>query len=154
MTEKLIEPRRRSISKNVVEAIDLMIGGKAKNITEAAEQVGIARETLSRNLSRPDVGKTMRQKFLKSLAMAAGRASSFVLGLAGIQPATQPKAEKDVYGPGRPAAGRQARFVDPGGDRRRERNIDAHGTRYRQGLFGSKSAEGTSESQKAQFGNG
>jgi hypothetical protein len=109
MTEKLPEPRRRPISKKVVKAIDLMIGGKAKNITEAADQVGIARETLSRNLSRPDVGEAMRHKILKSLAMAAGRASAvkidlmesdnsivrerasgFVLGVLGIAP--QPTA--------------------------------------------------------------
>jgi hypothetical protein len=99
------ESRRRPISKKVTRAIDLMIGGKAKNITEAAEQVGIARETLSRNLSRPDVGEQMRTKVMKSLAMAAGRASavkvdlmesdnaivrerasSFVLGMIGIAP--------------------------------------------------------------------
>jgi hypothetical protein len=103
------EPRRRPISKKVIRAIDLMIGGKAKNITEAADQVGIARETLSRNLSRPDIGETMRQKVVRSLAMAAGRASavkvdlmesdnaivrerasSFVLGMIGIAPQPNP----------------------------------------------------------------
>lgn len=106
---KLPEPRRRPISKKVMKAISLMIDGKAKNITEAAEQVGIARETLSRNLSRPDVADTMRQQVIKSLAAAAARASavkvdlmesenaivreratSFVLGMIGVAPEQKP----------------------------------------------------------------
>jgi hypothetical protein len=100
-------PRR--ISKKVRAAIDLMIGGKAKNITEAAAQVGVARETLSRNLSRPDVTDLMRQRIIKSMAIAAGRASavkvdllesdnaivrerasSFVLGMIGVAPQQNP----------------------------------------------------------------
>jgi hypothetical protein len=104
-TEKLPEPRRRPVSKKVMKAIDLMIGGKAKTITDAAAQVGLARETLSRSLSRPDVAEIMRQRIIKSMAMAAGRASalkidmmesdnavvaeratSYVLGMIGIAP--------------------------------------------------------------------
>jgi hypothetical protein len=92
-----------------------MIGGKAKTITEAADQVGLARETLSRNLSRPHVAEIMRQRVVKSRAMAAGRASavkidlmesdnavvadrasSFVLGLLGIQPATTPSVNLNI----------------------------------------------------------
>jgi hypothetical protein len=107
--------KRRPISKKVMKAIHLMIAGKAKTITDAAEQVGLPRETLSRNLSRPDVAETMRQLVIKSLAMAAGRASavkidlmesdnavvadrasSFVLGLLGIQPATTPSVNINV----------------------------------------------------------
>ena len=114
-TEKLTKPRRRPISKKVIRAIDLMLGGKAKNITEAAEQVGIARETLSRNLSRPDVAEQMRTKVMKSLAMAAGRASaikidlmesdnaivrdratSFVLGMIGVAPQQNPTVNISV----------------------------------------------------------
>jgi hypothetical protein len=104
-TEKLPEPRRRPISRKVVQAIELMIGGKAKNITEAAAAIGMPRETLSRNLSRPDIAEQIRQKASKALIMAAARASavkidllesdnsivrertsSFVLGLIGIAP--------------------------------------------------------------------
>lgn len=103
--ESLPPPRPRRISKKVLRAIDLMIGGKVKNITEAAKEVGIARETLSRNLSRPDIAENMRQSVIRSLAMAAGRASavkvelmesenaivrdratSFVLGMIGVAP--------------------------------------------------------------------
>lgn len=69
----------------------------------------LVRESLSRALSKPHVAEHMRQKVLRSLAIAATRAgatkvelldsanemvrdlaSSFVLGLAGIQPATTP----------------------------------------------------------------
>jgi hypothetical protein len=103
-------PTRR-ISKKVARAIDLMVSGECKKITEAAEKVGMARESLSRALSTPHVAEHLRQKVLRHLAIAAAaaragatkvdlldsdseiardRASSFVLGLAGIQPATTP----------------------------------------------------------------
>jgi hypothetical protein len=109
-----IGPPKR-ISKTVLKAIELMIDGKAKTITEAADQVGLARETLSRNLSRPHVAEIMRQRVVKSLGMAAGRASavkidlmesdnavvadrasSFFLGLLGIQPATSPSVNLNI----------------------------------------------------------
>jgi hypothetical protein len=77
----IIGPKRRPISKKVMKAIHLMIAGKAKTITDAAEQVGLPRETLSRNLSRPDVTETMRQLVIKSLASAAGRASAVKIDL-------------------------------------------------------------------------
>jgi hypothetical protein len=108
-TADITGPKRRPISKKVMKAIHLMIAGKAKTITDAAEQVGLPRETLSRNLSRPDVAETMRQQVIKSLAMAAGRASAvkidlmesensivaerattFVLGMIGIAPQPNP----------------------------------------------------------------
>jgi hypothetical protein len=101
--------RPRRISKKITTAIDLMVSGECKKITEAAEKVGLARESLSRALSKPHIAEHLRQKVLRSLAIAAtragatkvelldsanemvrDRASSFVLGLAGIQPATSP----------------------------------------------------------------
>jgi hypothetical protein len=100
-------PRR--ISKKVRAAIDAMVSGECKKIIEAAEKVGLARESLSRALSTPHVAEHLRQKVLRHLAIAAARAgatktelldsdseiardraSTFVLGLAGIQPATTP----------------------------------------------------------------
>jgi hypothetical protein len=106
--DKLPEPKRRPISRKVVQAIELMIGGKAKNITEAAAAIGMPRETLSRNLSRPDIAEQIRTNCTKALIMAAPRASavkidlmesdnaivrerasSFVLGLIGIAPQQQ-----------------------------------------------------------------
>jgi hypothetical protein len=107
-------PARR-ISKKVIAAIDAMVSGECKKISEAAERVGLARESLSRALSKPHVAELMRQKVLRSLAMAAARAgatkielldsaselvrdraSSFVLGLAGIQPASSPSVNLNI----------------------------------------------------------
>src|SRR6202051_2275159 len=93
-------PKR--ISKKVRAAIDLMVSGECKKIIEAAEKVGLARESLSRALSTPHVAEHLRQKVLRHLAIGAARAgatktelldsaseivrdraSTFVLGLAG-----------------------------------------------------------------------
>jgi transposase-like protein len=101
-------PTRR-ISKKVRAAIDAMVSGDCKTIKEAAEKVGLARESLSRALSKPHVAEHLRQKVLRHLAIAAARAgatkvelldsanemvrdraSTFVLGLADIAPATAP----------------------------------------------------------------
>jgi hypothetical protein len=103
-----IGPPKR-ISKKVRAAIDAMVSGDCKKICDAAAKVGLARESLSRALSTPHVAEHLRQKVLRHLAihaaragatkvdlldssneMARDRASSFVLGLAGIQPATNP----------------------------------------------------------------
>src|SRR5882757_4780253 len=107
-------PARR-VSKKVIAAIDKMVSGECKNITEAAEAVGLARESLSRALSKPHVAELMRTKVLRSLAMASARAgatkvelldsdnamardraSTFVLGLAGIAPATTPTVNVSI----------------------------------------------------------
>jgi hypothetical protein len=100
-------PKR--ISKKVRAAIDAMVSGDCKKITEAAAKVGLARESLSRALSTPHIADHLRQKVIRHLAIAASRAgavkvdlldspseiardraSSFVLGLAGIAPAATP----------------------------------------------------------------
>jgi hypothetical protein len=102
-----LPPRR--ISKKVRAAIDAMVSGECKKICEAAEKVGLARESLSRALSTPHVAEHLRQKVLRHLAIAAARAgavkgelldsdnemvrdraSTFVLGLADIAPASAP----------------------------------------------------------------
>jgi hypothetical protein len=101
-------PHKR-ISAKVRRAIDAMVSGDCKKISEAAEKVGLARESLSRALSTPHFAQHLRDKVLRHLAIAAARAgavkgelldspseiardrvSSFVLGLAGIQPAATP----------------------------------------------------------------
>jgi hypothetical protein len=101
-------PAKR-ISKKVRRAIDAMVTGDCKQIKEAAEKVGLARESLSRALSTPHVAQHLREKVVRHLAIQAARAgyvkgelldsdndiardraSSFILGLAGIQPATSP----------------------------------------------------------------
>jgi hypothetical protein len=107
-------PARR-ISKKVRGAIDLMVSGDCKKICDAAAKVGLARESLSRALSTPHVAEHLRQKVLRHLAIAAARAdyvkgelldsdnaiardraSSFILGLAGIQPATNPSVSVNL----------------------------------------------------------
>jgi hypothetical protein len=109
-----IGPPKR-ISKRVRAAIDAMVTGECKTIKEAAEKVGLARESLSRALSTPHVAEHLRMKVLRTLAMAAARAgavkidlmdsdnaiardraSSFVLGLAGIAPATSPSLSLNI----------------------------------------------------------
>jgi hypothetical protein len=103
------------ITRKVRTAIDAMVAGDSKNITAAAEKVGLARESLSRALSKPHVAEHLRQKVVRSLAMASARAgavkqelldcdntmvrdraSSFILGLAGIQPATSPSVNVNI----------------------------------------------------------
>jgi transposase-like protein len=103
------------ISGKVKAAIDAMVSGDCKNIKAAAEKVGVARESLSRALNKPHIAEFMRQKVIRSLAMASARAgavkqelldsdnamvrdraSSFVLGLAGIHPATTPSVNVNI----------------------------------------------------------
>jgi hypothetical protein len=107
--------RKRRISKRVSAAIDLMVDGECKKICDAAAKVGLARESLSRALSKPHIAEFMRQKVARSLALASARAgavkqelldcdnamvrdraSTFVLGLAGIQPDTAPSLSLNI----------------------------------------------------------
>jgi hypothetical protein len=109
-----IGPPKR-ISKKVRAAIDLMVSGDCKKICDAAAKVGLARESLSRALSTPHVAEHLRQKVMRHLAIAGARAgavkvdlldsdnaiardraSTFVLGLAGIQPATNPSVSVNL----------------------------------------------------------
>jgi hypothetical protein len=101
-------PARR-ISKKVRTAIGYMVNGECKQIVDAATKAGLARETLSRALSQPHVAEHLRQRVLRHLAIQAARAgavkgelldcsnemvrdraSTFVLGLADIAPASAP----------------------------------------------------------------
>ncbi|WP_377830322.1 hypothetical protein ACFKHW_17330 [Bradyrhizobium lupini] len=107
MTEKLPAPvaKPKPISKKIRAAIDAMVSGDAKTITDAAEKAGISREHLSRELGRPHIAKLLHDKTARNLSIHAAkagatkvdlmssaidmvrdRASSFVLGLAGIAP--------------------------------------------------------------------
>jgi hypothetical protein len=86
-----------------------LVSGQCKQITQAAERVGLARESLGRALDKPHVAEYLRQKVLRHLAtqaaragavkgelldsdneMVRDRASTFILGLADIAPATAP----------------------------------------------------------------
>jgi hypothetical protein len=97
------------ITAKVRRAVELMATGECKLIKDAAEKVGLARESLGRALAKPHVIEHMRQRAIRTIAQAAGRAaevkaelldcgdsmardraSSFILGTAGIGPATAP----------------------------------------------------------------
>jgi hypothetical protein len=109
------QSKMKRISTKVRAAIDLMVSGKWKKIVDAAREVGRARESLSRALSKPHIAEHMRQPVMESLAWAAARAgaikielldspsehvrdnaSSFLLGLAGIKPETSPTISVNV----------------------------------------------------------
>src|SRR5450432_314457 len=66
----------RRVSKKITAAIDAMVSGECKNITEAAQKAGLARESLSRALSKPHVAELVRTKVLRHLAIAATRAGA------------------------------------------------------------------------------
>jgi hypothetical protein len=114
MTDK---PKR--ISAKVRNAIEAMVAGTAKTITEAADHAGLSREHLSRELSKPHITEHLRQKIKRSLAVGAvragatklalldspnemvrDRASSFVLGLMGIVPESSPVDRATTQQPG------------------------------------------------------
>jgi hypothetical protein len=99
----------------VRRALDLMARGECKQIKDAAEKAGLARESLSRALAKPHVVEYMRQRAVRTIQMAAGRAaevkaelldcgdsmardraSTFVLGTAGIGPATAPSINVNI----------------------------------------------------------
>jgi hypothetical protein len=105
----VVPDKHLRITARVRRAIDLMATGQSKTITETAEKVGMARESLGRALAKPHVVEHMRLRALRTIQMAAGRAaevkaelldcgdsvardraSTFVLGTAGIGPATAP----------------------------------------------------------------
>jgi hypothetical protein len=103
------------ITAKVRRAIDLMATGQCRQITEAAEKVGLARESLGRALAKPHIVEHMRQRAIRTIAQAAARAaevkgelldcgdsmardraSTFVLGTAGIGPATAPALSLNI----------------------------------------------------------
>ena len=108
-----VPPKR--ISAKVRAAIGYMVNGDCKKVCEAAEKAGLARETLSRALSTPHVAEHLRTQTVRRLSIAAARAgatkvelldgdseivrdraSSFVLGLAGIAPASTPSVAVNI----------------------------------------------------------
>lgn len=97
--------KAKPISKKIRAAIDAMVRGEVKTITAAAEQAGLSREHLSRELGRPHIAKLLQEKVARNLAMSSARAgatkvdlldsandmvrdraSSFILGLSGHSP--------------------------------------------------------------------
>jgi hypothetical protein len=101
--DKSAQPKR--ITKKIRAAVDTLVQGDAKSITEAAEKAGLSRSHLSRELGKPHITAHLGDKVLRNLAvnsakagatkvqlldsaneMVRDRASSFILGLAGISP--------------------------------------------------------------------
>src|SRR5690349_15580085 len=81
MTDKLPAATDRPhkpkpISRKVREAIARLASGESKTVTDAAEKVGIVREHLSRQLSKPHIAAYMHQKVQRNLAIAATRAGA------------------------------------------------------------------------------
>jgi hypothetical protein len=114
-TLPVVQPKPRPISRRVKRAIGMMVRGEVKTITAAAELAGLSREALSRALSKSHIIQYLHEKTQRSLAIAAGRAgavkvelldsrnarvrsdaSTFVLGLAGIKPATDPQVSINI----------------------------------------------------------
>jgi hypothetical protein len=103
----VLPDKQLRITPKVRQAIELLATGKCKTQTEAAEHVGLTRETISRSLAKPHIIEHMRQRAVRTVALAAPRAaevkaelmdcadnmvrdrsSSFVLAVAGIAPDT------------------------------------------------------------------
>ena len=113
---EITQPKPKPISRKVREAINFMVttDGKSGTVTAAALHAGLTREHLSRELGRPHVAALLRQKVSATRnqcrqgrrdqgqlldcdnAMVKDRASTFILGLAGIQPATQPSVNVNI----------------------------------------------------------
>src|ERR1700686_3992952 len=67
--------KTRRIPEKTRRAIELLATGKCKTQTEATAAVGTTRETLCRNLAKPHILEFMRQRAMRTIAMAAGRAA-------------------------------------------------------------------------------
>jgi hypothetical protein len=108
-----VAPRR--ISAKVRAAIGYLVRGECKTLAEAAEKAKFTRENLSRALDKPHVAEYLRQQTLRRLGLAAARAghtkvelldsdseivrdraSTFVLGLAGIAPAAESSVNVNI----------------------------------------------------------
>jgi hypothetical protein len=105
----------KPISPKIRAAIDSLVNGEAKTVTDAAVIAGLSREHLSRELGKPHIAARLKNKTLRNLAISAARAgavktelmaspnemvkdraSTFILGLAGIQPAASPSVHVNI----------------------------------------------------------
>ncbi|MEK9281181.1 hypothetical protein MTR72_16425 [Bradyrhizobium sp. ISRA442] len=111
--------RRRHISKRMKVALDALVHGEVSSVTEAAEKAGLSREHLSRSIGEPHIRELLNEKILRNLTLNAARAgatkvklldsanemvkdraSTFLLGLAGINPQSAPAAPATATTPG------------------------------------------------------
>jgi DNA-binding phage protein len=68
-------PKRR-VSRKLIAAIDAMVMGECKDVTQAAAKVGMARESVSRALRKPHISQLLRSKTRQRLDTAAARAGA------------------------------------------------------------------------------
>ncbi len=61
------KPRR--ITHKIRAAVDALVHGDAKSITEAAEKAGLSRSHLSRELGKQHISAFLRDKVLRNLAV-------------------------------------------------------------------------------------
>ena len=99
----------KAIPKKIRAAIEALVSGQARTVTAAAEIAGLSREHLSRRLGEPRIAEHLRTKTMRNLSISAARAghvktelldcdnamvrdraSSFILGIAGIMPTADP----------------------------------------------------------------
>lgn len=113
--EAVAAGNKHRISDKLRRALELLASGKCKEITAAAEQAAISRENLGRALDKPHVIDYVRTRAQRRLAILAGRAaevkgelldsendlvrdraSTHILGTAGIGPATAPSLNFNI----------------------------------------------------------
>lgn len=76
------KPKARPIPKKVKIAVEAMLAGKARNLTQAAKAAGISREYLSRTLSaRPDIVVWAQNRAARVLGIGASVAAAKMLEL-------------------------------------------------------------------------
>lgn len=69
-------PRRKRVAVKTQRAIDALLRGEVKNITQAAALVGCSREHLSRELHTPHVQAYFQDKVKRHVTIASGRAAA------------------------------------------------------------------------------
>jgi phage terminase small subunit len=72
--DKPAQPKR--ITKKIRAAVDALVHGDAKSITEAAEKAGLSRSHLSRELGKPHITAHLRDKVLRNLAVNSAKAGA------------------------------------------------------------------------------
>ncbi len=72
--EKGAPPKR--ITKTIRAAVDALVHGDAKSITEAAAKAGLSRSHLSRELGKQHITAFLRDKVLRNLAVNSAKADA------------------------------------------------------------------------------
>jgi hypothetical protein len=125
--------RKRTVSRRVRHACDLLITGECKTITAAAKRAGLSREHLSRTLRSPHGQVFWTQRAVETIRAAAPiaaqrlvsllhgasehvafDAAKHVLGIEGIAPAERPSVQVNLnQNVGFVVDWRNSRLTDP-----------------------------------------